>query len=149
MLLESNATLVRRFEFIGFTDFFAIYYYESVWTVIEDLEQKPLLIIACDSLRRGDTVDTAGGIRAVRTVEALHFDTAVCIIEEHASVSIDDRFNPRLEFERSLKFFLSYRRAVITLSGERVSLDLPIRVSIQAEFVHTGCEQINPFLLAW
>ena len=148
MLLESDAAFVWRFELIGFTDSFAVDDYRSVWSVIEDLEQKPFLIMTDDSLRRSDTIDTTGGIRAVRSIEALYLDAAFSIIEEHATISIDDSLNPGLEFVWSFKFFLSDCRAVIALAGESIVLDLPIGVSLRAESVHARYKQINPFLLA-
>jgi len=148
VLLESNTAFVRRFQLIGFTDPFAINHYHSFWPIIEDLEQKPFLIITNDPIRRSNTIETTRGIRTIRRIEALHLDAAFSIIEEHAAVSIDDSLNPDLEFERPIKFFLSDCRTVFTLAGQNIVLYLPIRASLRAESLHTGCEQMNPFLLA-
>ncbi len=138
MLLEVDAAFVRRFELVGFTDSFAVDQYLSVWPVVENLEQEPLLIVCDGSARRGDAVETSRWIRAVRGVEALDLDAAISVIEEHAAVAVDDCLDPDLQLERSGELLLCDSRAVVATAGERIVLDLPIRASVQTEPVQTA-----------
>ena len=140
VLLEGDASFVRGLQLVGFADSFAVDQYLSVWAVVEDLEQEPLLIVCDGSARRGDAVETSRWVRAVGGVEALDLDAAISVIEEHAAVAVDDCLDPGLQFIRALKLLLGDSRSVVAFAGERIVLDLPVRVSVRAKALHAGGE---------
>ena len=105
------------------------------------------MFVLCDgSGRRGDAVEASGWVRAVGGVEALDLDAAISVIEEHAAVAVDDCLDPDLQLERALELLLCDSSAVVAFAGERIVLDLPIRVSVRAKALHAGGEKVQPML---
>ena len=129
-MLKTNAAPVRRFEIAGMGDLFTIHQHHRSGPVIEDLQQKPLLVTTEHTLCRCYTIEAPGGIGAVGSIEALNLYPTRSAIEEHPPISVHDCLDPDLKLKGAGEFSPSHRDAILTLPSEHLVFDAPIGVPL-------------------